>query len=60
MLQKIDTKTRTGGSYGSPTKMAHTHYNIVNTKVKINMLEKLSQRLETLKKEDPLLDIEIP
>ena len=41
----------------SPTKVTHTH--ILSTKVKINMMEKVSMRMETIKKEDPLLVIDI-
>ena len=43
--------------YCSPTKIGH--YNAIGTKVKINMLEKVSQRSEHLKKADSLLDIDI-
>ena len=32
---------------------------MISTKVKINMMEKVSQRMEALKREDSLLDIDI-
>ena len=43
--------------FNSPSKVAHTH--IVSTKVKINLMEKVSQRMENIKKEDPLLLVDI-
>ena len=43
--------------FNSPSKVAHSH--ILSTKVKINMMEKVSQRMENIKKEDPLLLIDI-
>jgi hypothetical protein len=47
--------------FTSPTKIGSgaSHYSSISTKVKINMLEKSSQRAETLKKEDSILDIEV-
>ena len=41
----------------SPSKVSH--YHMVSTKVKINMMEKVSQRTEALKREDPLLELDI-
>ena len=41
----------------SPSKVAHLH--IPSTKVKINLMEKVSTRMETIKKEDPLLNIDL-
>ena len=41
----------------SPSKVAHLH--IPSTKVKINMMEKVSTRMETIKKEDPLLNVNL-
>ena len=52
-LKLIMNETR----YCSPSKISH--YNILSTKVKINMMEKVSQRMEQLKREDSLLDIDI-
>lgn len=44
----------------SPTKIGHSHFNnVVSTKVKINMMEKVSQRMEQLKKDDYMLDIDV-
>ena len=41
----------------SPSKVAHLH--IPSTKVKINMMEKVSTRMEIIKKEDPLLNVNL-
>ena len=41
----------------SPSKVAHLH--IPSTKVKINMMEKVSTRMETIKKEDLLLNVDL-
>jgi hypothetical protein len=43
--------------YCSPSKVSH--YQVISTKVKINMMEKVSQRMESLKREDSLLDLDI-
>ena len=41
----------------SPSKVTHLH--IPSTKVKINMMEKVSTRMEIIKKEDPLLNVNL-
>ena len=43
--------------FSSPSKVAQQH--IPSTKVKINLMEKVSTRMETIKKEDPLLNIDL-
>jgi hypothetical protein len=41
----------------SPSKVAHLH--VPSTKVRINLMEKESTRMETIKKEDLLLNIDL-
>jgi hypothetical protein len=41
----------------SPSKVAHLH--VPSTKVRINLMKKVSTRMETIKKEDPLLNIDL-
>jgi hypothetical protein len=54
----LHIKLQSGDSdFNSPSKVAHSH--ILSTKVKINMMEKVSQRMENIKKDDPLLLIDI-
>jgi len=55
----FQTRLLNGGdsAFCSPTKIAH--YNVISTKVKINMMEKVSQRMENLKGADTLLEIDI-
>lgn len=43
--------------FSSPSKIG-THL-VVSAKVKINMMEKVSQRSESLKKEDSLLEVDL-
>lgn len=47
--------TNNDSRFYSPSKIATGHHMLVNAKVKVNQTEKISHRLETLKKEDPLL-----
>ncbi len=44
-------------AFCSPSKVSH--YNVISTKVKINMMEKVSQRMENLKSIDRLLEVDI-
>ena len=55
----FQTRLLNGGdsAFCSPSKVAH--YNVISTKVKINMMEKVSQRMENLKSADTLLEIDI-
>lgn len=55
----FQTRLLNGGdsAFYSPSKVAH--YNVISTKVKINMMEKVSQRMENLKSADTLLEIDI-
>lgn len=52
-------RTLNGGDtrFTSPSKIGN--HLAVSTKVKINMMEKVSQRSETLKKEDSLLEVDV-
>jgi hypothetical protein len=54
----FQTRLLNGDSaFCSPSKVSH--YHVISTKVKINMMEKVSQRMENLKRDDSLLEIDI-
>jgi len=46
------------GRYCSPSKISH-YQHVISNKVRINMIEKVSQRMESLKRDDCLLDLDI-
>ena len=51
--------TNNEGRFYSPSKIGYNHSHIVNNKVKINQTEKISARLEALKREDYLQNLDI-
>jgi hypothetical protein len=51
--------TNNEGRFYSPSKINHMSANLQCAKVKLNTIEKMSTRLETLKKDDSLLNFDI-
>lgn len=51
--------TNNDSRFYSPSKIATGHSLLLNAKIKVNQTEKISHRLESLKREDALLDLDI-